>query len=240
MRVIIHSSPEAGAGIPIPLRQLISHEFSIVGKLLPVLPVATDGHEVYAVGQGDGQPPFAYVLLSEPSESDLDKAAAVVVNQVRSLHRPWQGTPLRIILRSGANPCEGAADAPLAWLPLARARFSAWCSALEQAVGPTDGLILWPHANGSISDVPSIQSFVRERQGRWQFIFDPRALIAPGMEARREDHFDRLFESLGSHSAAAACVVSISAAGQPALAAEGGTRWLAVALPRLMRQAASE
>lgn len=91
-------------------------------------------------------------------------------------------------------------DSP-AWLPGPRAAFMSYCQQLESLPNP---LCLWPTAQGSISDVPSLRSFLAgaEQRGRsWTFLFDPISLLTPAMLPAAEDHLLRLFESLAGHPA---------------------------------------
>lgn len=137
---------------------------------------------------------------------------------------------LRLIVPSGRLGSVSEAGS-LAWLPSARADFSAWCTAIERVARADMELVIWPHASGSISDVPSLQSFLRERGGRWKFLFDPVAMLTESMLPRQEDHFDRLFDSLAGHPLAAAAVVD------QAVFERAESRWQGVALGLLVRRA---
>lgn len=91
---------------------------------------------------------------------------------------------------------------------------------------PQINLILWPFAHqgvegggldagngaegahgGAISDVPSIQTFFRERSGSdagqggmlWKLLFDPAWLLTPSMRVNAMDHLQRMFAVCGTH-----------------------------------------
>ena len=103
-------------------------------------------------------------------------------------------------------------DTP-AWLPAPRAEFLAWCQHLEQAL--PNPLCIWPTAQGSVSDVPSLRSFLTaaEQRGRpWTFLFDPVSMLTPAMLANADDHLVRLFESLSDHPAREATLLADAAA----------------------------
>jgi hypothetical protein len=105
--------------------------------------------------------------------------------------------------------CSG--DAP-AWLPAPRAEFLAWCQLLEEAL--PNPRCIWPTAAGSISDVPSLRTFLAAAEQRarpWSFLFDPISLLTPAMLDKAEDHLTRLFETLATHPARSATLLADAA-----------------------------
>ncbi|MDX2132270.1 MAG: hypothetical protein SFY69_09475 [Planctomycetota bacterium] len=104
-------------------------------------------------------------------------------------HIPRAGT---VIVRT----TPGIDDGP-AWLPGARGAMAERLDALEARV--TDGvLVVLPHAEGVISDVPSTRTMLRARE-RWWLLLDPLALLTPAMLADAPDHLSRVFDALGEH-----------------------------------------
>ncbi len=127
------------------------------------------------------------------------------------------GISRALVIRSGPSlwPADSADPThSLSWLPASRQRFDAFCTALEQALQrrltasthPLQ-LLLWPHANGVISDAPSLHTFLRARPA-WGFLFDPAALLTPAMLPSVDDHLARLFDAFSAHPRAAAAVRS--------------------------------
>jgi hypothetical protein len=125
--------------------------------------------------------------------------------------------------RNRINDIQAHADAPLivrsvsmsdapAWLPTPRAEFLDWCQQLEQSVA--NPLSIWPTATGSVSDVPSLRTFLagaEQRARQWSFLFDPISLLTPAMLDKAEDHLTRLFETLAGHPARQATLLADAA-----------------------------
>ncbi len=116
------------------------------------------------------------------------------------------------------------------WLPSARAAVEAALLEIESAY-PLANLLLWPHADGAISDAPSLRTFLRSRGvsagGRWRFIYDAAALLTPPMRTNIDDHLLRWSEVLVTHPDLAAVVLCehspMASLPGPMPLAQGGT-----------------
>jgi len=123
-----------------------------------------------------------------PTESDWLAASTVGTMVVRSL-------------------AEG--DTP-AWLPTARGQWDARSAALtSEAERRGVRLVLWPHAEDVVSDIPGLVTFCRAasnpRMGAesgsaatapWALLLDPAALMTPAMLSNADDHLARLRDTL--------------------------------------------
>ena len=106
------------------------------------------------------------------------------------------GTP--VVIRSGW--VEGGSRP--AWMPASRGRFRERCEALEALGGEW---WIWPRWNHVLSDVPSVQTFFRERSAektRWGLVLDVMGLLSDEMRGvAAMDHVERIVTALGTHPA---------------------------------------
>lgn len=100
-------------------------------------------------------------------------------------------------------------DAP-AWLPTARGQWDARSAVLAaEAERRRTRLLLWPHAEDVVSDIPGLVTLCRAisksrgsaengsaAKGQWSLLLDPAALMTPAMLANADDHLARLRDTL--------------------------------------------
>ncbi|HEX2837573.1 MAG TPA: hypothetical protein VHN77_05550 [Phycisphaerales bacterium] len=100
-------------------------------------------------------------------------------------------------------------DTP-AWLPTARGQWDARSAALtSEAERRGVRLVLWPHAEDVVSDIPGLVTFCRaasnSRVGAesgsaamapWALLLDPAALLTPAMLSNADDHLARLRDTM--------------------------------------------
>lgn len=153
------------------------------------LPAAADltSSDLVLLTDGVGAP-LAIVNCTDPLASDQPYAAG------RSAIPA--GVSGHVVLRSGPRPGDG-----LSWLPGSRAAFAEFVRGVDDVIAERGGgvvPVIWPHAGGVISDIPSIQTFMRGAIDRsWRWVFDPALLLTDSMHAMGGDHFRRMFELLG-------------------------------------------
>lgn len=120
----------------------------------------------------------------DPHEFDRDRKAA------------GDGTP--VVIRSGWVE-DGSRPA---WMPASRGRFRERCEAMEDFGGEW---WIWPRWDHVLSDVPSVQTFFRERSAektRWGLVLDVMGLLSEEMRGGAAmDHVERIVLALGMHPA---------------------------------------
>lgn len=199
-------------------------------------------------------------------ESNLDPSLCQTFSGLREVHDAagvllgvvWGGDPLAaadpfeagvgavpgdrhglFLVRSGPIPGDG-----LSWLPESRRRFARFVEGVEAGLAArASGLtpVIWPHAGGVISDIPSLQTFMRSAIDRsWQWVFDPGWLMTESMKPMAADHFRRFAELLAPTPGMALWVedrawagVGAGGGGEAAAGAGEGADWRR--LPRLVR-----
>ncbi|MFO0833066.1 MAG: hypothetical protein U0637_14635 [Phycisphaerales bacterium] len=113
-----------------------------------------------------------------------------------------------LVVRSAAG-----GDAP-AWMPAPRRAWDDCAAALSQEAARRNvDLLLWPHAEDVVSDLPGIVQFFRSGPGSltrpgadpgsaksnvWSLLLDPAALLTPAMLADADDHVSRMAEAARS------------------------------------------
>lgn len=144
------------------------------------------------------------------SDALVDDAGVVRawVSAINPLHdeipmRSWGSGAM--IAMSGA----GRADELPAWMPRARERFAQAARSLAALGGD---LWIWPRSDHTLSDVPSVLTFLRAHE-RVGLLLDPGAMLSPTMLANADDHLARIFEALGPHPQTRAVVLANIAPG---------------------------
>lgn len=135
----------------------------------------------------------------------------------------------RVMDASGATEAEAELVRP-AWMPGSRDRFGAFARDLALRGGE---YWFWPRCDHALSDVPSVQTFLRAHPG-FGLLFDPVALLAASMLERAEEHLARLFESLGSHECTRAIVLANIAPGSEIEGVRASPLHRGVVRPRLL------
>ncbi|MGD9791532.1 MAG: hypothetical protein AB7Q00_13230 [Phycisphaerales bacterium] len=113
-----------------------------------------------------------------------------------SIPRESSGDATPMVIRSGWVE-DGSTPA---WLPASRGLFRERCDALEARGGEW---WIWPRWDHVLSDVPSVQTFFRERStgtARWGLILDVMGLLSAEMRGTAAvDHVERIVSALATH-----------------------------------------
>lgn len=145
-----------------------------------------------------------------------------------------QGAPA-VIVRSGWS----ADESQPSWMPGPRARAIAGLDAFLAGVPEALVPVLWPRAEDSLSDVPSVLTFLRGR-ARWRLLLDVAALIPDENDPRAPDLAVRIIDALGGHPALWGAVEPADRGEPPSAWAPELGAWLDQLTPSVARVAAGE
>lgn len=121
---------------------------------------------------------------------------------------------------------------PAQWLGSARERFDTGIARVLEQAGDRE-VWLWPHARHTLSDGPSVRRWLDDRAQAGLpavgLLLEPTALLTEPMLGEREEHLDRVVQTVEVSAAVRGAIRGVICRGARAVEADGGIELAACA-----------